>query len=903
MKTKEYRERLASEFASILEEQQLDWKKEWAALDVQINAVNKNMYKGNNRFYLSMIAMQRKYYDPRWATYKQIQDSGWRLKNAKGQGVTVEYWFPYDTEEKKAVSWEAVRKSDEQIGGRYQLRARYFTVFNASLIEGIEPYERPQKKIEADELVEKLSHNMNVEIRNDGGDRAFYSPLEDRVHLPLKESFYTEYAYNSTALHELTHATGAEHRLNRKIANSFASPEYAFEELVAEIGSCFMSTHLQIEQDERHIENHKAYVQSWIKSIRDEPEKLMQAIQLAEKATIYMEYQAELIPREEYLALSHNSVKVADQLVSATKTEEQRGIEVAYHINGEDYLYLSREDKDYTYIYSNSDFSISNNGIVSGNSDGIEQIRDTALKSEGIVSAVIEEIPIEEYKLLPDMLHQEPTVLIEFTESDQLEPDRKMTISEADELVKKIDQDTRIRYEMTGNYDKIQFRVEYMQNGRIRTYTGGQDLGKLDGSLTEHILKHATHYRNDPGYQKILAERGGNVQKNVNQMLEYTIYDFVPYLNMHKNLTAIEKAAGEKARNIEENTEIFDNLTIKNLEYYDALEEYVGECRKGINASGNHQLPELPQLQEYINAAFSDSRDSIQEETKFEQISAVHPIIEGDVGLNKYAEEMISETKDGIYQLKRENKFFRNIATIQEYEQSIKREQSIIKKLEEDKIPEYAEKCQKYLMFGQQVDNCLAGDIPMREALKVCETPTLMLQAGLNPLPMHITQKHLKDCMREKRDDHPHYHGLTVDEIKRIPEELENPAIIAQSPSRNDSVVLILGYRESSGLPIIVSVVPDGKATYNLQRVDSNFITSVYGKDRIQDYVQRLVEKKQLIYINKEKSEELALLPLQLRQDHPALAFDYIIKPVAEDVKKNAAVKNMQHKQIGRRLL
>ena len=132
-------QQIAQTFLDLLEEKQLDWKKEWSGNGTQspYNANSGHRYKGINRFYLSLIAMSRGYQEPRWATFYQIKERGWRLNNAKGQGVKVEYWFPYDTEEKKMVSWQKFRESWEKFGERYLLRVQYSTVFNADLIEGI----------------------------------------------------------------------------------------------------------------------------------------------------------------------------------------------------------------------------------------------------------------------------------------------------------------------------------------------------------------------------------------------------------------------------------------------------------------------------------------------------------------------------------------------------------------------------------------------------------------------------------------------------------------------------------------------------------------------------------------------------------------------------------------------
>jgi hypothetical protein len=150
------------------------------------------------------------------------------------------------------------------------------------------------------ELIDKIQKGMDLQILNDGGDRAYYSPKTDSVHLPEKDTFYNSYAYNATALHELSHATGAEKRLNRDIRNVFGTEKYAYEELVAEISACFMSEHIQIEQTEEHVNNHKAYIQSWTKALSEKPEMLMKAIRDAEKAANYLEYHAEILSKEEY---------------------------------------------------------------------------------------------------------------------------------------------------------------------------------------------------------------------------------------------------------------------------------------------------------------------------------------------------------------------------------------------------------------------------------------------------------------------------------------------------------------------------------------------------------------------------------------------------------------------------
>lgn len=317
--TKEFREKIANEFIKSLEEKQLDWKKNWKVLStLPQNAVTNATYKGLNRFYLSLLREANGWEDPRFATFKQISDKGWHL-NKGSHGVKVEYWMPYNTEEKRVIPWKDADLNNEKV----KLIAKYYTVFNAKDIEGIPPLVLPEKKdITSDKILATICKNMDIEILHDGGDKAFYRPLEDKIHLPEAGYFESDYAYNSVALHELSHATGAAHRLNRDIQNLFGSTEYAFEELVAEISSAFMSNDLTECGNGFEMDNHKAYIQSWISAIKEKPEVLMQAIKEANRAADYLEEAAELV--KEYVAVSEAAFEVGtDKIVSETEKPEQ----------------------------------------------------------------------------------------------------------------------------------------------------------------------------------------------------------------------------------------------------------------------------------------------------------------------------------------------------------------------------------------------------------------------------------------------------------------------------------------------------------------------------------------------------------------------------------------------------
>lgn len=333
----EFRTSVADMFAHILEEKGLEWTKEWNAGELQApyNAITGKHYRGVNSFFLTILSMAHGITDPRWMTMVQIMDKKhiyhpnekWHLK-AGTKAEYVEYWFPSDNG--KAITWEKYREElrNGREAGDFDFYPRYYAVFNAQDVEGIAPIElgANHNEITPDELIHKISNGMGVEILNDGGSRAFYRPSEDKIHLPLPEYFESDYAYNATALHELGHSTGHESRLNRNIKNAFGSPEYAFEELIAEMSSCFMSFNLNLTPSQSHIDNHKAYVQNWIKEIKEKPEKLMSAIKEAQNAASYMENAAGLITDKELSEIKDSSKSVDES--SIVKAKEPREITI-----------------------------------------------------------------------------------------------------------------------------------------------------------------------------------------------------------------------------------------------------------------------------------------------------------------------------------------------------------------------------------------------------------------------------------------------------------------------------------------------------------------------------------------------------------------------------------------------
>lgn len=317
------REELAQAFLAALKEDQLPWRACWEQ-GRPYNAATGRHYKGINTLRLSMLSDELGYKDPRWCTFPQAQEKGWRIR--KGEHATkVEYWAMYDMERKRWINWnevERLRRDDPDVADKLQLRSRTALVFNAAQMEGLPPLsQRPRTDIgQLRQQRDTLLENMQLAYREEG-TRAYYSPSADMVTLPPEASFDDPYSYISTFLHECGHATGHPDRLNRHMENHFGSEDYAREELRAEIASAFVSQELGLEMSQKaldeHFDLHKAYIQSWIKVLEQDPQELFDAIKDASGIANYLmekgEFQQERNVTEEKRQIRHIEAENIDQ--------------------------------------------------------------------------------------------------------------------------------------------------------------------------------------------------------------------------------------------------------------------------------------------------------------------------------------------------------------------------------------------------------------------------------------------------------------------------------------------------------------------------------------------------------------------------------------------------------------
>ena len=183
--------------------------------------------------------------------------------------------------------------------------------------------------------------------------------------------------------------------------------------------------------------------------------------------------------------------------------------------------------------------------------------------------------------------------------------------------------------------------------------------------------------------------------------------------------------------------------------------------------------------------------------------------------------------------------------------------------------------------LDEQIRMSLNGQLSEYDSIKLSDTPDILLSVGCTQLPMLYSQKHLRDALTPKSPDNPHYHGLTVSQIEAVPEQLTEPAIIfdSLSPHNPNSIICVLDMYDNDQAPIVVSITPNGKGMYQLQMVDSNYATSIYGKDHgFENMIERAANSGRILYWDKNKSQAIfSSLRLQLPQALNSLDSNTII--------------------------
>jgi antirestriction protein ArdC len=239
------------------------WQRPWnkvASAGMPMNGVSSRPYNGVNALLLMMATQTQAYSDNRWFTFKQVNELGAKVK--KGSKSTPVYFFKMlDARDGDEIASKA---GDTKHAKQIPFLTEY-RVFHASQIDGIEAIEQPQRQWTPIQALQEIVDRLKPIIRY-GGDRAFFAPGLDFIQMPPEGAFPNAGAFAGTLTHEISHWSGGESRLNRKFG-TWGTDDYSEEELRAEICSACLCAEFGIPTS---IDNHAAYVGSWVKKLRED---------------------------------------------------------------------------------------------------------------------------------------------------------------------------------------------------------------------------------------------------------------------------------------------------------------------------------------------------------------------------------------------------------------------------------------------------------------------------------------------------------------------------------------------------------------------------------------------------------------------------------------------------------
>lgn len=262
----------------------IPWVQPWAGngnFSIPRNAATQRPYSGINIVLLWDALFSKGYAVNQWLTFKQALALGGNVRKGE-RGTTVVYADSFIPR-----ASDNTRDTDSEDGPRRVPFLKRFTLFNVAQCEGLPfEYTAQPKQVSQHLAIEAAESLINASgaMFERGGEQAFYHPATDTIRVPDQTSFFEPVNFYRTALHELTHWTGAKHRLNRDFTGRFGSEAYAREELVAEMGSAFLCASLGITPTVRHAD----YIGNWLQVLKNDARAIVSAASHASKASDFL---------------------------------------------------------------------------------------------------------------------------------------------------------------------------------------------------------------------------------------------------------------------------------------------------------------------------------------------------------------------------------------------------------------------------------------------------------------------------------------------------------------------------------------------------------------------------------------------------------------------------------------
>lgn len=257
-----------------------------------VNAATGRAYRGINVLLLNARLWECGFQSNRWLTFNQAAAVGARVRKGS-TGSTVVFFKMWDAGGSVGSVSDIPAIEDRKVIPLL----RSFTVFNADQVDGLPEDMAPVPEAGASGVAwdsigsaEALVAASSADIAH-GGDRAYYRPADDHIQMPVRAAFPSAEAYYGTLLHELTHWTGHASRCDRSLQGRQHIDAYAFEELVAKMGSAFLCGHcglLPAAGGEVPGLQHAAYIGSWLQALRNDRRLVFTASSLAQKAADFV---------------------------------------------------------------------------------------------------------------------------------------------------------------------------------------------------------------------------------------------------------------------------------------------------------------------------------------------------------------------------------------------------------------------------------------------------------------------------------------------------------------------------------------------------------------------------------------------------------------------------------------
>ena len=297
MKHDEYHRKFADAIIEQIRKGTAPWQKPWAPGErvMPMNVDTGRSYRGGNSLHLAAVQQEVGYGDVRWGTYRQILLQGGQVRKGE-RGTRI---LSFQDKRRIAVTDERGRPVRNSEGNRvYRFErmkvpvVRQYTVFNADQANGLPERSNPPPEPlwKAHREAERVMQDGGVPIRHVEGDRAYYHLKRDEIVLPERGQFPSANHYYQTALHELGHSTGHPERMKREtliegIKSGFGSPDYAKEELRAEISAMMTGERVGVGHDPARG---AAYVEGWIAALEEDPREIRRAAADAQRISDFV---------------------------------------------------------------------------------------------------------------------------------------------------------------------------------------------------------------------------------------------------------------------------------------------------------------------------------------------------------------------------------------------------------------------------------------------------------------------------------------------------------------------------------------------------------------------------------------------------------------------------------------